>query len=223
MKTSRNEKLRYIEAGSQIRRELLELRPTVVVDCGACDGLDSIIYSRLLPGAQVYAIEARADNYHELQDNVIDFNCKNITPINACLSDAQGEAPFWSSYGDSGNRKEWETGNKSSSIMQPTGHVTEHRWCRFSRGSIKTLRFDALAIPVVDFLHLDVQGAEIKVLLGFGKVLNSLRMVWLEVARKELYQGQPLASDVETFMLAQGFKKVKDTCNNKYGDQLWSR
>lgn len=223
MKTTREEKERFIAAGSAIAHELRELGPRIIVDCGACDGLDSIIYARMFPQATIYAVEARADNYLELRDNIQQFDCQNVKAINACLSDVHGESKFWSSFGDSGNRFGWETGNKSSSILRPTGHVTEHRWCHFKEERVKTLRFDELGVGCVDFLHLDVQGAEVKVLSGFGEVLNSLRMVWVEVAKRELYHGQPLIGDVEAFMKEHGFVKVKDTCTNKYGDQLWKR
>jgi hypothetical protein len=80
-----------------------------------------------------------------------------------------------------------------------------------------------LNITHVDFLHLDVQGAELKVLEGFGLVLNTLKAVWLEVAKEELYAGQPLVADIENFMTSNKFAKIVDTCHNRYGDQLWCR
>lgn len=223
MKTSLEEKIRYVNAGSSIARHLIPLQPTVIVDCGACDGLDSIRYARLFPGATVYAIEPREDNYIEIIDNIKLFDCSNIKPMKACLSDVAENVRFFESFGDSGNKKNWDSGNKSSSILQPTGHLAEHPWCRFNKGQVKTMRFDKLNIPVVDFLHLDVQGAEIKVLTGFGGALSSLKMVWLEVARIELYSGQPLVREIEQFMTSNGFLKIADTCSKKYGDQLWAR
>jgi FkbM family methyltransferase len=223
MKTSLEEKIRYVNAGSSIARHLLPLQPQVIVDCGACDGLDSVRYARLFPGATVYAIEPREDNYVEIVDNIGLFSCPNIKPMKACLSDAEGCVRFFESFGDSGNKKNWDSGNKSSSIMEPTGHLAEHPWCRFNEGTVRTMRFDALNIPAVDFLHLDVQGAELKVLAGFGEALKTLKMVWLEVARIELYSGQPLVRDIEGYMLKNNFRKLTDTCSKKYGDQLWAR
>jgi len=223
MKTSYAEKCRFIQQGSAIAAELVKLQPEVIVDCGACDGLDSIIYARMFPKSTVYAIEARSDNFDEIVVNMRLFNCQNIVPVKACLSDKEGVSDFYHSYGESENKKDWETGNKSSSILKPTGHLTAHRWCQFQPFTIPTYRFDKLNITHVDFLHLDVQGAELKVLEGFGLVLSTLKAVWLEVAKEELYAGQPLVADIENFMLSNKFIKKTDTCHNRYGDQLWCR
>jgi FkbM family methyltransferase len=223
MKTSYAEKCKFIQQGSAIAVELVKMQPKTIVDCGACDGLDSIIYAKLFPQATVYAIEARVDNFNEIIVNMRLFGCKNIIPINTCLSNKEGVSPFYHSYGESGNKKEWETGNKSSSIRKPTGHLAFHNWCRFQEATTPTVRFDKLNITHVDFLHLDVQGAELEVLGGFGLALGTLKAVWLEVAKVELYEGQPLATDIENFMRANNFSKISDTCHNRFGDQLWCR
>jgi FkbM family methyltransferase len=219
------EKLNYILKGSPIAKELLGYyvdNKTVILDCGACDGLDSIIYSKLLPDASIHAIEPRYDNYSEIIENLRTFDIKNVHAVQACLSDREEEVTFYNSYGQSNPNRLWNTGNKSSSILRPTGHLNEHRWCRFTEEKIKTVRFDSLGIPKIDFMHLDVQGAEIKVLDGMGAVLNTVGMIWLEVASIELYEGQPLVTDIDTYLSIRGFRKMKDTCR-KYGDQLWVR
>jgi FkbM family methyltransferase len=225
MKTSLVEKIAYVNRGSLIASDLLEIfrdaAAITIVDCGACDGLDSVIYARMFPQARVYAIEARKDNFEELKATLKDFNAKRVIPLNYCLSDKNEETEFWSSFGDSGNKMGWDTGNKSSSILKPTGHLREHQWCRFEPGKINTVRFDQISIDRVDFLHLDVQGAELKVLRGFGEVLKTVRAIWLEVARKELYAGQPLVRDVEAFLIAECFAKRRDARGN-FGDQLWT-
>jgi FkbM family methyltransferase len=221
MKTSLAEKTRYVEAGSPIREELRLLNPSFILDCGACDGLDSVIYSRLLPNSEIYAIEARRDNYSELTSNIDEFDCKNIVPGNFCLDDQAGVIDFYVSSGQSG-KSEWDTGNKSSSMLFPTGHIKEHPWCKFDREKIQAVRFDSLGIKKIDFVHLDVQGAELKVLDGMGEVLDAVKMIWCEVATVSLYDGQPLKAEVEKYLSFKGFKKTKDT-SHKFGDQLWQR
>ena len=228
MKTSLQEKTKYIDAGSPIAGDLKRIfagrEDLMILDCGACDGLDSVIYSRLFPSAKIYAIEAREDNWLEMFKTFHDFEVENVKPIRACLDDCSGQSEFFSSFGDSGHKKEWDTGNKSSSIMEPTGHLSEHAWCKFRREKIDTIRFDALGIPRIDFIHLDVQGAELKVLGGMGTVLDTVTVIWLEVARVELYRAQPLARDIESFLTGNGFTKNIDTSvGRKFGDQLWVR
>jgi FkbM family methyltransferase len=227
VKTSYEKKVAYIKDGSPIAADLLTIFPgdtsLNILDVGACDGLDSIIYSNLFPNSQIYAIEAREDNYIELVDNIKIFEkFAQITPGHFCLSSVVETSAFYSSSGQSGNVQNWDTGNKSSSLFKPTGHLQNYPWCKFTKETIKTRRFDSLGIPRIDFIHLDVQGAEVQVLRGMGKVFGSVKAIWAEVAAEEFYEGQPLVKDVEGFMLSHKFTKAKDT-TRKFGDQLWLR
>ena len=46
-------------------------------------------------------------------------------------------------------------------------------------------------------------------------------MIWLEVEAVPYYKNQPLKQDVEQFMEANGFYKVRDTVGAVDGDQLY--
>lgn len=70
---------------------------------------------------------------------------------------------------------------------------------------------------------MDVQGAELRVLRGAGALLNNVRAIWLEIEKVPLYQGQPLAEEVQGFMGAHGFVKHKDTVSEISGDHLYVR
>ncbi|MCU0542519.1 MAG: FkbM family methyltransferase [Oscillatoriaceae cyanobacterium Prado104] len=60
-------------------------------------------------------------------------------------------------------------------------------------------------IQEIDFLHLDVQGAELNVLHGADGILNkSLLGLVTEVEFTEIYAGQPLFSDVDIYLRSQG-------------------
>jgi hypothetical protein len=76
-------------------------------------------------------------------------------------------------------------------------------------------------IDTIDFIHMDVQGAELKVLAGAGDLISRIKAVWTEVERIPLYAGQPLKSDVERFMEDHAFLKLKDTVGAVSGDQLF--
>lgn len=72
---------------------------------------------------------------------------------------------------------------------------------------VNTVRIDDVAeIDDVDFIKIDVQGAELSILQNAKHALSSTLVVQTEVEFVELYQGQPLFADVDTFMRAQGFQ-----------------
>jgi FkbM family methyltransferase len=60
-------------------------------------------------------------------------------------------------------------------------------------------------IKEVDFLHLDVQGAELKVLEGSQGILNDVLGLVTEVEFTEIYVNQPLFADVDIYLRNQGF------------------
>ena len=89
-------------------------------------------------------------------------------------------------------------------------------------------------VKEIDFLQIDVQGADLLVLEGGASILaNSVLAVQIEVEFSHLYVNQPLFADVDTFMRKQGFtlfdiatsRRVRDRSpilsNTHPGQLLW--
>src|ERR1700761_3727546 len=117
----------YINSPVDIEYELLLLleRENVqfVFDIGACEAEDSIRYSRLFPHAKVYAFEPRTDNISTGTELIKKYGGKNIILENIALSNTNGVAEFFLSEGRPENMeetKEWDFGNKSSSLLPPS-------------------------------------------------------------------------------------------------------
>lgn len=84
-------------------------------------------------------------------------------------------------------------------ILKPAGDV-------FEELSIQTTRLDDIPdIENLDFLKMDVQGAELMVLQNGRNKLNNAVVAQLEVSFVTLYQNQPAFGEVDTEMRAQGF------------------
>jgi FkbM family methyltransferase len=61
-------------------------------------------------------------------------------------------------------------------------------------------------IDEIDFLQIDVQGADLDVLSGASWILDkSILAIQIEVEFSHLYKDQPLFADVDTFLRAKGF------------------
>lgn len=60
-------------------------------------------------------------------------------------------------------------------------------------------------INEINFLQIDVQGADLDVLEGATKILDSVLAIQIEVEFSHLYVDQPLFADVDTFLRKQGF------------------
>lgn len=202
----------------------------IFFDIGSCDGLDSVRYAKIFPNSKIFAFEPLEKNFLLIKKNMERYKCTNIYPFNLALSEKAGQSEFFVSSGRPDNIDEydsWDYGNKSSSLLAPEKHLQSYSWIKFdNKIQIKTQTLydfcKKMAIEVIDFIHLDVQGAELMVLKGAKEKINSIKMIWLEVANVELYKNQPLRADINSYLIQNGFTLLKDTLeNNDYGDQLW--
>ena len=222
----------YINSPIEIENELIDYfsknKKITIFDIGSCDGLDSIKYARLFPNSKIYAFEPLSKNVELINVNSKKYNVSNVNVISFALSDKIGKEKFYVSSGNPEELKsdEWDYGNKSSSLLPPDKANEVLDWLKFEDEiSVDTITLNKFCsdekIEIIDFIHMDVQGAELLVLKGAQNFISSIKMIWLEVENISLYKNQPLKQDVESFMITNGFTKIKDTVNHVAGDQLW--
>jgi FkbM family methyltransferase len=164
-----------------------------------------------------------------LKKNISKYKVNDISPIHLALSNQVGKADFWVSSGapeELKNNTEWDYGNKSSSLLPPNKTQDVFKWLKFENKEIvntSTLELFCKEnkIDTIDFIHIDVQGAELMVLSGARSKIPFIKMIWMEVENIELYKNQPLKDEVEKFMKTSGFTKIKDNVSHIAGDQLW--
>lgn len=211
------------EIESDLVRTFGKTAEIMIADIGMCDGLSSITYARIFPKAKIVGFEPREDNCVEAMKNFEEYGIKDRVEVyNVALSDCEGTTKFWQSEGQAEGVKDWDTGNKSSSLLVPKDHISEHPWCRFKQTYANIKKLDSYGF-LIDFMHIDVQGAELKVLKGGINTLKNVKVIWAEVATVELYRDQPMKADVIAFLAQEGFRVIKDTCRTKYGDCLFVR
>ncbi|CAE7849285.1 ppsA [Symbiodinium microadriaticum] len=97
-----------------------------------------------------------------------------------------------------------------SSLYQPNRHL----WAQmvsgfgarlFSLRNVSTVRLDDIGLEPIDFLKIDIQGAELMALSGAERVLQSALVVQVEVEMDYVYRGQPLFADIDQFLRQRGF------------------
>lgn len=231
MKTTKEKKDAFISSGSEIEEELKEIfgkeeRILKFADIGACDGLSTVIYSRMFPNARFYVFEPVPENYREMIDNFLEYSITGqiLNGWQVALGRKNGKVIFYKSSGQVPGVENWDTGNKSGSLLRPRKHLQEHKWCEFKETfQVEVRSLDSFDLEI-DFAHIDVQGAELEVLKGAERTLRRMKALWIEVANIDLYANQPLKRDIANHLKGRGFVCTKDTCGNrKYGDMLWVR
>ncbi len=202
------------EAEIEFARLFRSDRPRVICDIGACEGEDSIRYARRFPLARVFAFEPLPANQALIRANFERYGASRAELVPIALSDRAGEAALHVSSGVPPRLfagKDWNYGNKSSSLLEPAAAGPMHGWVQFKESTrVRTGTLDefcaARGIDRIDFIQMDVQGAEQQVLAGAERMLPHVAAVWLEVSRRENYRGQALADEIGRFMRARKFR-----------------
>jgi len=204
-------------------------RPLVVFDIGACEGEDSIRYARMFPRSRVFTFEPLPANQAIIRANFIRYGLDRAELVPLALSNRAGPADFHVSAGrpaGAADEATWNYGNKSSSLLPPTSSTPMHGWIQFpEKITVACETLDAFcaqrSIERIDFIHLDVQGAEGAVLAGAEQMLSHVGAIWMEVSNQELYRGQKLRTDIERLMRSRGFWLAHHEQREIEGDQFY--
>lgn len=174
---------------------------SIILEIGSHMGLDTKI---------IYDI-TKSNNIHCFEPDKRNIDIFKSFEINAiinevAISNIDGEIDFYMSHGhpiiptniDILNNNDWSS---SSSTKKPKLHLDETPWCKFSDPiKVKSMRIDTycekIGISHIDFVWMDVQGAEIDVLNSFGKYINETKYIYTEYSNKELYCGAPNKHDI---------------------------
>ena len=120
------------------------------------------------------------------------------------ISDFDGMSKFYlssgnvyeSKYGPTNdelfNQNDWSA---SSSLMTPKNHIQKTPWVKFENTvEVETKKIETYClennIKNVDFIWMDVQGAELNIIKGMGEFKEKIHYIYTEYSDEELYEGQ---------------------------------
>jgi 2-O-methyltransferase len=205
--------------GSLSHAEILGLlgkSDPIILEIGCNDGSDTLAFLSLVPKAKIYCFEPDPRAIARFKKN-LGGNFDRVTLTEVAISNQNGEIDFHASSG--GNNPEgWDL---SGSIRPPKNHLREHPWVKFDKIiTVKTCRLDdwcaEAGINDVDFIWMDVQGAEGDVIKGATRTLERTRFLYTEYSDHELYVGQPslemLLAALPSFKMIARYKS--DACDD---------
>jgi FkbM family methyltransferase len=176
-----------------------------VLEAGACDGGDSLEWASLSQIEHVYAFEPVTSVYEALC-RTVKGNSK-IKTFKTALSNEVSEKEIYIS------RDADHPGDPagSSSLLQPTGHLSFHQNIKFDDKEIvhvDTMDRWALAnnIDRVDIMWLDMQGAEPKALAGAERILKTTKVIYTEVSLQSMYADTMLYPAFAAYLKSLGFE-----------------
>ena len=137
------------------------------------------------------------------------------------------EAAIWHTTGDELKLKVASNG-QSSSLLEFNTHSALYPQIVVEKEiTMKTQRLDSILkeTGAPDFCNLDIQGAELSAIKGFGEFINHLNVIYTEVNKIELYSGCAMVSEIDKFLNKAGFKRVATRwiLGHGWGDALYMR
>jgi 2-O-methyltransferase len=172
--------------------ELVNRDDPLILEIGCNDGTDTLEFLAEFPDGRIHCFECDPRPIQAFRLRVSDARCQ-LHEI--ALSDRAGVETLYMSGGTMKGMpmKDWD---QSSSLLEPTGHRSAYPSITFERTcEVETARLDDWAqrlIPdgVVDFVWMDVQGAEHLVIAGGPSTFARTRFCYFEYSESELYRGQ---------------------------------
>ena len=181
-------------------RDISTLAPIVFIDIGARWGGqrpwnnfpgDCLVY---------YGFDADAEECNRL--NSANKNA-SVKYLPAALSDGEAVADLHLTV---------EEG--CSSLYEPNYKVLDRYFLKENWRVKKKIKLQTTTLSNIfrehsikpDFIKIDTQGAELNILRGAADFLDSALGLELEVEFQEMYVGQPLFSDVDSFVRGKGFE-----------------
>jgi FkbM family methyltransferase len=166
------------------------------VEIGMHFGTDTVDFRKMFPNARIVCFEPDPRNIEMIKKLGHDKLCELYE---LAVSNTDQSMDFYLSSGNSTGllRDPLLTNNDwscSSSLKKPTGHLDLHKWITFPKSvkvqCTKLDEFEPLKNTKIDFMWVDVQGAEDIVFSCASQTLKNTHYVYTEYCNRELYEGQ---------------------------------
>ena len=172
------------------------MNPSVIYDIGANDGSWTRSAKSVFPTARYEEFEANSQHAKEGRHMVL-------------LGETTKEVPFYKATTPGSN-----TG--ASVYLEVTPHYTPGTYTVETLPMVPLDEYAArMNLPAPDFLKLDVQGAELDVLRGAERTLQTTRYIAMEVSLHRWNKDAPMIEEVFAYMASRGFEciDILDTHN----------
>jgi len=196
---------------SEIHNEAIVIKNTigqkkdlVIFDVGGCNFHDSLYLKHNFPHAEIYSFEPSLENLSEYKNQA---EANGILVVPAAVSNKNDVTTFYNSptHNGSGSTLKPKVKNETSEGINHDGLLYN-----LEGYEVQIVRLDTFCelnnIKNIDYLHIDVQGAEQLVIEGLGKLRPSF--IFAETCEFETYESGITTEDFDSNMNNLGYEIV---------------
>jgi FkbM family methyltransferase len=171
-----------------------------IFECGSRDCLDAIALQKYYPSSTVWAFECNPEAIELCKANL--NGTPDIHLIEKAVYNRDGLVDFFPTDMERSINKElgassllWHRDNKHEFFQKQI--------------QVECTRLDTFMIqhhlPQIDLLCMDVQGVELEVFEGLGKMLPRVRHIITEVVFEHYYRNDHLFEEIQKYLYRAGF------------------
>ena len=162
-----------------------ETNNPLIIDCGANIGLSILYLKRLYPQSRIIAFEPDLNIFQTLESNINNFNLSNVELTRKAVWKSEGFLEFASEGSDG-------------------GRLSDEEELGLKKYQVPTVRLGNYLTQPVDFLKIDIEGAETEVLKDIQEELVNVKNIFVEY---HSFAEQPQSLNVLIDILTQaGFR-----------------
>lgn len=147
-----------------IRDEIYKFKPVsskpVIIDCGANMGVSVLYFATEYPTATIIAFEPEDDIYKILEENIASFKFTNVSLQKKAVWDKETKLEFFTDHG---------MGGSVANVFKKQQPLL-----------VTTVRLADYLQQPIDFLKIDIEGAEYTVLKDCEPYLKNVKNIFVE-------------------------------------------
>ena len=167
-----------------------------IIDAGSHIGISTLFFKMQYPHSKIVCFEPDPRSFKLLTKNVQHNKLQNVLLINAALSKQEGTVPFY------GEDEQNTFDNRGNSIIKNWGMQREtsiRQW-------VQSICLSSYIDQPVDFLKMDIEGAEQGVLEELGDRLHFIKALTIEIHDMQVPDRTNLQENIRTLLKNKGFK-----------------
>lgn len=177
-------------------KELVSNTEPIIFEIGCNGGGHTRQFIRSFPSGTFYCFEPDPRALATFKERIGDSPAVNL--FDCAVGAEQGTVTFYQSSGwpDAARKQTMPQGwHLSGSIRKPKTHLSVFEWCTFDTTlEVPMTTIDTVCdrhdIEEIDFIWMDVQGAEKDVFSGAVNMLARVKWIYTEYNEQEMYEGQ---------------------------------